>query len=114
MADGTLRPGKIKCHDTTPRSYLIKNDFGNVIRRNRTDIHKSETREDPLLDLEPDVPPSENTLPELEPDIPPIRAETTRLPTNDHSTTADVPVIPTPVSTRSGRLIVKPARYRDD
>lgn len=105
------------------RSYLLRTPEGGQLRRNRRHIQQIRGYTTPILPSSLIITPKHTTtVPATSPppEVPPMSQST--LPVNDHPTVANDPIISQPaeqdaqphgIYTRSGRLITKPARFRD-
>ena len=115
------RIGVVKSkHNTAPRSYNIHTDKDTEIRRNRRHLLQSRS----TFDVKDDIPFEEAPNTEAfntetpNPEVSNTEAPNTETQNTDASDRAEEAThhdeVPTPneVRTRSGRLIVKPARYR--
>ena len=55
----TWEPGKILEKHATPRSYVVENSQGNVVRRNRVDLRKSVNKYERASEMLDGIPESE-------------------------------------------------------
>ena len=89
----------------TPGSYIVSNEYGNTLRRNR--YHLQKTQEKPIPIVEPDY----NQYEPIEPENTSVNVQPKFEP-SDKNTVSSTPTPPTP-KIRPRRDKRKPARFRD-
>jgi hypothetical protein len=105
-----------------PRSYNVEREGGTILRRNRRFIRQTDEKDIfhrrppniPELDMEDPghmVPPPLSPPPPTSPNI--VRPNTVRSPPNMPPPASPINSRPQTVTTRCGREIVKPSRFRD-
>ena len=111
-------------HNTAPRSYNIHTDKDTVIRRNRRHLLPSsstfDVKDDIPFEEAPNTEVSNTEAPNAKvsntevsnTEVPNTETHNTDVSNRAKVTTYDEVPTPKEVRTRSGRLIVKPARYR--
>jgi hypothetical protein len=115
-------PAEVVGRCEEPRSYNVRTEKNVTFRRNRGDIRERPTRDEgkagrKSLDCQqPNESPERNTtiVPmELQPEMP--KTTSSQLAKESTSLPMNTPCCQNaPVVTRSGRLVITPARYRDD
>ena len=116
---GWKTPGKIIARSYTPRSYVIQTP-SSVMRRNRrnlrrvTSLNSVEIPDEPELDLELESQAEDLNAesPDAEPDTPLPIVKPSRTMMEGASSASVRPSLPE-VRTSSGRVVRKPARFRD-
>ena len=98
----TWEPAIVMDKHETPRSYIVSNEYGNTLRRNR--YHLQKTQEKPIPIVEPDY----NQYEPIEPENTSVNVQP-KLEPSDKNTVSSTP---TP-KIRPRRDIRKPARFRD-
>ncbi|XP_064630897.1 uncharacterized protein K02A2.6-like [Lineus longissimus] len=130
----TWKPGKvIKQLEYLPRSYIIETSQGVRLRRNRCHVHAVPQAANPAIQpVATRINPGHHHVPVIPPPSDQVAFQTDASQGNDttcpgppsmpngelrNASPGKVPATSNPkqvVSTRSGRAVVKPIRYRDD
>ena len=113
-------PGTVSCTRPEPRSYEVKTQSGSILRRNRRHLRPANTGQ-PVISSEDEPAITESDDPVVEPshDIPKsTKAPHTVVssPTRDVGLTPGSPgasANPGTYRTRSGRTIIRPARFTE-
>ena len=116
---GWKTPGKVIAKSSTPRSYVIQTP-SSMVRRNRrhlrrmTSPNRVEIPDEPELDLELELQAEDPSAgsPDAEPEEPPQIAKPCRVMMAGASSASVQPSLPE-VRTSTGRVVRKPARFRD-
>ena len=129
------RPGQV-IETTAPRSYIVENQKGNMVRRNRAHLQDRPERRPleiqqpttptrpppppvsprpshPPMSPRPSHPPASNMSPRLQRPPSPQPAPKHLPPPKPPSRPLDAPASPAGTTTRSGRVSNMPSRYKD-
>lgn len=96
-------PATVEDQHESPRSYILKDNTGRKFHRNRKHIRPTKTQ---IQDTEPSEPMTH--------EIPPTFKLTREVQDQQSRKTADTKAdIPKGATTRSGRVIMQPLRFKD-